>query len=318
MRTEGSYVKLCLGCLLCLAFMPSSLRAQQEDNDEKIEGCIRTIEALGGSCRRGVVSIKFEGLETFTGEEITRAAVLWSYLRSLSLRDSPVADAHLEKVYTLWNLTELDLSGTGITDAACEHLGRLKRLRQLRLRGTAVTGSGILELRRLTELTELDLSRTKLDPLGFALLRLLPSMKTLLLEDTNIDELAVPALHDLVNLEELYLDGTKIRGEGGLHKAIYSTRSRSLERLNTLSLSRTHVNDDCVDNVGNFPALKRLMVDQTSITPAGVGKMIEGRRQGCMPELEYLRVSRKQVPGDVHAALIETFPNLLLVVVEEP
>jgi hypothetical protein len=165
-------------------------------------------------------------------------------------------------------LESLDLRGAKLTDADLARLGELPRLKDLCLRGTAVTDAGLASLRSL-RLASLELRGTRIT--GDALASL-PSE----------------------TLQVLHLTDTQVRGAD-------LARLPACPELRVLKLNELRIRDADLEALASHPSIRHLELDGTSITAAGVRRLlqfnprltrIELRRTGVsVADLEDLRAS---------------------------
>jgi Leucine-rich repeat (LRR) protein len=198
-----------------------------------------------------------------------------------------------------------------------ERLAPLTRLRELDLSLTAVTGNRFYELQGLRDLTRLTLSQSRINAEGLKQLKVLPSLKELYLTDTDVDNAGAAYVTPLANLEDLRLDGTKIQRQGGLDVTPDGFSLPRFDRLMSLSVTRTRVDDEFIGVLENLPALQGLAIDHTRITPVGVARIVELGRAGFLKHLTHLSVSPEQVANGTKEALEQTFPDLKISIVAD-
>jgi hypothetical protein len=115
-------------------------------------------------------------------------------LHTLSLWNSRVTDAGLERLEGLRQLRNLHLGDTEITDAGLVHLKGMTQLRTLDLSGTQVTDAGLQRLKGLTHLRTLHLSGTQVTDAGLEHLKGLTQLQTLCLAITKVSDVGVECL----------------------------------------------------------------------------------------------------------------------------
>jgi len=112
------------------------------------------------------------------------------YNTSLFLDDTQVADAELQPIAELTDLTNLYLSNTGITDTGLEHVKGLTNLKFLKLSGTEISDEGL------------------------ELLDGLKNLRVLYLNDTSITDKGLERIKDLTNLKGIEIRGTQVTDAG--------------------------------------------------------------------------------------------------------
>ncbi|MBI4602403.1 MAG: hypothetical protein HY721_10635 [Planctomycetes bacterium] len=173
------------------------------------------------------------------------------------------------------HLRELELHGAEVTDADLEHLAALTNLRSLSLRETAVTDAGLGHLQRLSRLESLDLRGEKVQGPG---LRHLPS-----------------------GLLDLDLSDTKV----STSRLAHLPRLPSLE---SLDLNRLPIDDAAIEILRSYPSLRRLELDGTAVTDAGLRRLLE-----VNPALERIEVRGTAVTRAAILELSEAYPGLTVV-----
>ena len=140
-------------------------------------------------------------------------------LSKLRLAQTTVDAAGLEKLATLKNLTELDLSECSqIFDDAMPSLSKLTSLKKLNLWRLQLTDEGVKSLKPLT------------------------SMQWLNLDNTQLSNQGLPALSDMTELTFLHLGSTSITNDGLKHL-------EGLKNLKDLKVTRTAVTQEFVDEL---------------------------------------------------------------------
>jgi hypothetical protein len=110
----------------------------------------------------------------------------FSEVIQVSLFNSEVADADLERLTPLTRLEELYLEGNPITDAGLVHLQGFQHLDTLSLNKTQVTDRGLKQLDGLDQLAWLGLSFTRVTAAGLQSLQRLPRLRQLYLKGDQI------------------------------------------------------------------------------------------------------------------------------------
>jgi choline dehydrogenase-like flavoprotein len=172
-------------------------------------------------------------------------------------------------------LTTLDLRGAALTDADLARLVELSRLRNLCLRGAAITDAGIALLRGLP-LEVLDLRGTKITGEGLS---------------------SLPA----GTLQELHLTGTQVTGSDLYHLP-------PCPDLRVLKLNDLRVGDADLEALAAMPSIRHLELDGTTITAAGVRRLLQ-----LNPGLTRIELRRTGITVADIADLRASHPNCELV-----
>jgi hypothetical protein len=125
-------------------------------------------------------------------------------LHSLHVDGTAFGDEHAATVGRITSLVDLSLINTPITDAALEKLPGLSRLDTLYLVDTAVTNAGVPALARIRSLKILDLSGTKVSG-NLQPLSALPSLQHLVAQQLSLDAAAIHAISEFPTLTRLTL-----------------------------------------------------------------------------------------------------------------
>ncbi len=144
-------------------------------------------------------------------------------LRQIDLSDSDVGDGGVPYLAKIPTLTELLLSNCShVTDLSTPTLCKMTALHRLSLEGTGVTNNGIKNLRGLTNLDNLSVCNTPVNSGAF-------------------DDIAT-----LTNLHSLYFSFNTIELQD-------ISKLKALSKLDTLSMPRCKLNDDCVEVLATIP-----------------------------------------------------------------
>jgi len=207
--------------------------------------------------------------------------------------DLPVSDTHvchLSKIPTLRCLSISSLDRIDVTDDGLQCLGGLQKLTHLSLNNTRVTDGGLVHLKGVKNLTYLSLLLTDVTGEGLSHLTELP-LRTLFLVGSKVGDDQLKHLPQFAQLERLAINECPIDGTGLKHVA-------NVKTLRNLSLSMTNVTDeslavlqrlpkleelflyDCskitdaaVESLAGMQSLKRLVINGTQITKAGVERL---------------------------------------------
>jgi len=262
-----------------------------------------------------------------------RQAAKWtddglSYLRRLNsltvlcYRRARVSDAGFRNLEGLHNLEDLDLDCREATDEGLRSLAGLNRLEKLSLsNGPEMTGegmaaipnpSGLKELcldfvteggmrtiTRFTNLRELEIRGGPLSVDGLTNLVVLTSLEKLDISRVSLDNRTLEnAIGEITRLKELRIHDCPITGDALKHL-------RRLKDLEVLDVSATWVDDTSTSYLDGFPKLRFLFLDQTSITPASLPRLLRIRT------LEWVAVPFSiPLTPERHRELLKALPKL--------
>jgi Leucine-rich repeat (LRR) protein len=181
----------------------------------------------------------------------------WPNLTRLNLRGTRVGDGTMETVGGLVQLKALDVGDTDVTDTGFDYLITLTSLEDLGLPGGRVAAIGISALRLLTTLKRLDLSGGRTSRRGSQV--------------RPLDDELVEVVAGLTSLETLELGRLGVTAE--------SLRTLGqLDSVEKLGLAGCELVDDAaIPILTGWQSLKRLDLQDTSVTAAGVAKLRDGR-----------------------------------------
>lgn len=152
---------------------------------------------------------------------------------------------------------------------------RFTNLRELEIRGGALSVDGLRNLVVLTSLEKLDISRVSMD-------------------NRTLEN----AIGEITRLKELRIHDCPITGDALKHL-------RRLKDLEVLDVSATWVDDTSTSYLDGFPRLRHLFLDQTSITPASLPRLLRIRT------LEWVAVPFSiPLTPERHRELLEALPKL--------
>jgi hypothetical protein len=169
----------------------------------------------------------------------------WPKIESINLHSCAVSDEGLAAISRFKNLQRLEIVHSRVTDAGLKHLGKLTNLRQLHVASHGTTRHGLGFVENLTLLYQLDLYEELASNEGLAHTGKLTNLKILNLYVGPADDAGLAPLRKLTHLEELTI--------GGLGK----------------------VTDAAVDHLVGLKTLKKLTVNGTKITEAGIKRLRE-------------------------------------------
>ena len=214
-------------------------------------------------------------------------------LERLSLGQTRVTDAGLERLRGLKGLRELDLYfAEFFTDDGVAALTGMQKLERLSLRGTKVTSRVFEPVSKLAGLRSLDVSYSQIDDSGVEMLAELPALERLAMGGTRIGVVALSSLKALPALRHLDLSGMQRvdSGHWGLTlSAAVLAELGTLEGLESLNLSGAVLNDigadkpglkeeqrqslDGLEKLGGLRNLERLDLSRTPVSAAGVAAL---------------------------------------------
>lgn len=251
-------------------------------------------------------------------------------LKRLSLAQTRVTDAGLERLRPLGGLRELDLYfAEFFTDDGVAALKGLRKLERLNLRGTRVTSRVFESIAHLAALRILDVSYTQIDDAGVELLADLPQLEGLSLGGTRIGVVALSSLKLLPALRHLDVSGMQRVDSGHwgltLNGAVLDEIG-TLENLVSLNLSGAVLNDigadkpglkeeqrqslDGLEKLAGLLRLERLDLSRTPVNVAGL------RALRKMPRLRELRLALAKNIDDSAVPILIEWKSLRVVVLE--
>jgi Leucine-rich repeat (LRR) protein len=277
---------------------------------------------------------RLEYLYVMSDRSSGRQAAQWtddglSYLRGLNslkrlyYRGSRVTDAGFRELEALHNLKDLVLDDCReATDEGLKSLAGLNRLERLRLsNGSGMTGEGLgaipnpsgltslclgfvtdggmRTITRFTNLSELEIRGGPLSADGLRNLVALTSLEKLNLRRVPLDNRTLEeSVGEITSLKELRIHDCPITGDALKHL-------RRLKDLEILDVSATRVDDTSTSYLDGFPRLRHLFLDQTSITPASLPRLLRIRT------LEWVGVPFSiPLTPERHRELLKALPNL--------
>ena len=175
------------------------------------------------------------------------------------------------------NVKKVSLSNSGIDDAGLERLKGLTRLQELDLGNTKVSDAGLEHLKGLTQLQSLDLCNPKISDAGLEHLKGLTQLQGLYLLTAQVSDSGLEHLKGLTQLQWLNLGYTKVSDAGLEHL-------KGLTQLQWLDLIDTKVSDAGLEHLKGLTQLQMLLLDNTKVSDAGVKKF-----QQALPKCVILR-----------------------------
>jgi Leucine-rich repeat (LRR) protein len=189
-----------------------------------------------------------------------------------------ITDQGMNAIRDWHTLKVLNVRGTRITDSTLAMVAKLTQLESLDIASTAVTENGLAGLIPLTRLKHLALGRNRLNDNALDVLRFLQTLESLDLSGprgvnrnarrertTGLAEPLVRAMAELKELRVLKLGDTAV-GADELRRL-----TPALGRVEKLGLEDcSRVNDEALQVLAQWPALKYLDVQETAVTQGGV------------------------------------------------
>ena len=267
---------------------------------------------------------------TWVTDSDLEAVAQVSTLERLSLAQTRITDAGLERLRPLTNVRELDLYfAEFFTDDGLAALAGWRKLERLNLRGTRVTSRAFEHLAKLTALRSLDISYSQIDDSGVDLLAELPALERLAMGGTRIGLVALAALKLLPALRHLDVSGMQRVDSGHwgltLSPAVLAELG-ALDSLVWLNLSGAVLNDIGADRPGlkeeqrqslegleKLARLKQLTYLDLSRTPVSSAGL---RHLQALPQLRELRVALAPNVDDAAVELLAQWSSLATVAVE--
>ncbi len=164
-------------------------------------------------------------------------------------------DEQLKYLLDFRKIKKLSLRGTDITDKALTTVGTFSNLAYLRLDATLLTGKTFSDLLPLTKLVRLDLSGTNLERGSVTKLKpLFPQLENLAIKRCRLTQSDMPALNALTNIEDLDLSANKEVNDASLKNLV------GLKKLRKLNIDETSITFKALDTLKSMPALKEVVV----------------------------------------------------------
>jgi len=267
---------------------------------------------------------------TWTTDSDLAAVAGNARLEKLSLAQTRVTDAGLERLRGLRSLRELDLYfAEFFTDDGIAALQGLTKLERLNLRGTKVTSRVFDSISQLTALRSLDISYSQIDDAGVELLAELPQLETLSIGGTRIGVVALASLKLLPALRHLDVSGMQRVDSGHWGLTLNPTvlgELGTMENLISLNLSGAVLNDigadrpglkeeqrqklDGLEKLAGLKKLERLDLSRTPVNAAGLEAL------AALPKLWELRLALAKGIDDSAVAELIKMKALRVVMLE--
>jgi len=179
-----------------------------------------------------------------------------------------LSDAELPVLAALPNLKRLRLSGGGITTASTKQIAAIGGLTDVTLINAQINDDGLGLLAGLGNLSSLSIQRSGLvTDAGLVHLGRLPKLTSLGLLDLNVTDAGLARLADLTRLRVLDLRGCPQITTAGLQ------RLRALKGLKVLRVRGYQIDDATLAMLKDFPNLAGLVVEEASISDAGLASL---------------------------------------------
>lgn len=193
----------------------------------------------------------------FVTDEGMMAVRNWKHLRRLNLRGTKITDTTLQHLASVPSLESLDIGFVQLTDVGLDQLTSLPKLHELTIGGNKLSDAGLQSLRQMPGLTYLDLSGAQRTDSG--------------LWSVSVTESGLEAIATLQNLRCLRMNGTSVSPRG-LEKL------KSLSKLERLDLQGCkRLNDEAVNTLKSFPALRSVDVTGTGMTEKGIAALRQSK-----------------------------------------
>jgi len=236
--------------------------------DEKKQQAIDSLNALKPDSGIKTVEIKDGRMEVnlshIPDDDVLRHLKHLPEVTFLML-DEGMTDEALKYLRHVPDLEELWLED-GITDDGLRHLRHVPALRRLQLFSDEMTGDGLKYLRHVPSLQTLFLYSEIAIGEYLKHLKHVPQLTLLDLEISDADAAAKHLTH-VPQLETLSMpDDLTNAGVPPLVK---------LQRLKSLDLSETEIDDECIEHLARMKKLEQLIVDDTNISRKGKRRLKE-------------------------------------------
>jgi internalin A len=178
-------------------------------------------------------------------------------VETLSLSNAELLLSDLEGLSALPSLRVLNLNNSRVGDAAMVAIGRLTNLRELRISNTNVSDLGLKHIASWKSLRSLQLGTHSISDAGMAYVAKIRSLKELALFSTMVTDFG-------------------LRGLKGL-------------QLTELVWTGTHITDEMIPVISEFPDLQNLWLDSSQVSDAGLKPVLQ------LPHLARLSLSNTLV-----------------------
>lgn len=217
----------------------------------------------------GIVDLNLRFAEYVTDEGLA-ALKGWRKLERLNVHGTKASDTTLEHISGISTIETLDVGSSMVTDVGLEQLSALPKLKRLTLGGNELGDAGLQSLRLLPGLTYLDLNgRQGTDSNVWTI---------------SMSERGLEAVLTLENLRELRFGCTTLGvGREGARFAtvnMMEVTARWLEQLKALKSLEAlklqgcdRVDDEALEVLAGFPALKTVDLKGSSVTDEGVARL---------------------------------------------
>jgi len=187
-------------------------------------------------------------------------------------------DEHMSAIAAFKGLTDLSLEETAVGDAGMERISGLQRLEWLNLYRTRVGDDGLRALCRIESLRMLPIGETRVTDAGLAHLPALARLEYLGLRGNKITDSGLEHVGKLTTLKGLHLGGTGVTDAG-------LSRLEGLQKLEKLWLNKTAITDAAVASLAKLKSLRELQVGETKLTPSGLEALRKALSR-CLVEVE--------------------------------
>ncbi len=186
-------------------------------------------------------------------------------LRAVRFIGCDLSDQQLAKLFdSLPELVEIDLrSSRGFTVATIDKIASKESLRTLKLGGPEINNDMIAPIAKIKNLTSLALEESDVDDAGLLTLADLPLKSLGLVGSLFVTDEGLVVLKNYTNLASLNLQDT-----GATLKAIPLLSHP--EKLVTLDLYQSAIEDDNIGNLARLSNLKNLSLGQTQLSNASL------------------------------------------------
>jgi Leucine-rich repeat (LRR) protein len=195
-----------------------------------------------------------------------------------------ITDIGLSVIKDWKNLKRLDVSGTQVANGTLAVLSGLPQLESLDVAGSDVTDDGMQELVPLINLKHLGLGRSRIGQSALDVLALLDNLQSLDLSgpterrnrrtagNDRGTKALVEAIAQLRDLRVLWVGHSEIDPVG------LRVLASSLDKLERLGLENCkRIDDNIVSAVVGWKSLRKLDLQGTSVTSAGLNELVKSR-----------------------------------------
>lgn len=192
-------------------------------------------------------------------------------LEVLIVENAALDDNSISAIGALVNLKQLNLSRTNVTDAGFRHLVTLSKLESINCIGMPINGGGFLAFSNKnakSPLKEIYVTNTAFGTYGLEHINGIDSLEVFVAGAAGIPEAGLKALRNSKHMRILHLSKNPISDQA------VTPILTGMDELEELDLSDVNlVSDFTLSKLKNHKALKKVVVNSTACTTAGVQEL---------------------------------------------